>query len=231
MQDKWRDSDGDVLIGWKWPHESPSPEPDNLAGVQDMAGLELTPSETPMRWKVFYPCAYATTLYDRGIAMPHLFRLVYGWAQLGVRACAANAGRHTKQRGRRRRASGRSGDHRAVSTTGATPTHGNVPGSVRRRPAALHPPAPQRPHCVSGCKPTICAAAANEASACEKKGFGGRDETPASVEPVATSIKLQTAVDTNDEAARNYFSLHCICIVRVQRRRSLFKSTMLSNAS
>lgn len=38
----WR---GDDLAGWKWRHESPSPEPEDLSAFNDMATLELTPSE------------------------------------------------------------------------------------------------------------------------------------------------------------------------------------------
>ncbi|CAK7200164.1 hypothetical protein SEUCBS139899_002855 [Sporothrix eucalyptigena] len=45
-KDKWTDGDRVGLVGWKWRHESPSPEPEDLAGVENMAGLELTPSET-----------------------------------------------------------------------------------------------------------------------------------------------------------------------------------------
>ncbi|ERS99393.1 hypothetical protein HMPREF1624_04593 [Sporothrix schenckii ATCC 58251] len=46
-QDKWNATAlGRHVVGWKWRHESPSPEPDDLSGVQTMAGLELTPSET-----------------------------------------------------------------------------------------------------------------------------------------------------------------------------------------
>lgn len=46
-QDKWHDKGyGTTLIGWMWRHESPSPEPDDLSEVENLAGLELTPSET-----------------------------------------------------------------------------------------------------------------------------------------------------------------------------------------
>lgn len=42
----WRDPHGgNILIGWKWPHESPSPEPEDLSGLDDLATFELTPSE------------------------------------------------------------------------------------------------------------------------------------------------------------------------------------------
>ena len=42
---EWRKPSGDVLIGWKWRHESPSPEPEDLSGLDDLATFELTPSE------------------------------------------------------------------------------------------------------------------------------------------------------------------------------------------
>ncbi|KAL1902750.1 hypothetical protein Sste5346_001194 [Sporothrix stenoceras] len=46
-QDKWHDQfSGDTLVGWKWRHESPSPEPEDISDVENLAGLELTPSET-----------------------------------------------------------------------------------------------------------------------------------------------------------------------------------------
>jgi len=43
---EWRDrASSNFLIGWKWRHESPSPEPEDLSGLEDLATLELTPSE------------------------------------------------------------------------------------------------------------------------------------------------------------------------------------------
>jgi hypothetical protein len=43
---EWRDQrSGNTLIGWKWRHESPSPEPEDLSGLEDLATFELTPSE------------------------------------------------------------------------------------------------------------------------------------------------------------------------------------------
>ncbi|KAF2454184.1 hypothetical protein BDY21DRAFT_106255 [Lineolata rhizophorae] len=40
----WRDPHGeDILIGWKWWHESPSPEPEDLSGLDDLATFDLTP--------------------------------------------------------------------------------------------------------------------------------------------------------------------------------------------
>ncbi|KAG7285868.1 hypothetical protein NEMBOFW57_008162 [Staphylotrichum longicolle] len=43
---EWRDrSSGNTLIGWKWRHESPSPEPEDLSALEDLAALDLTPSE------------------------------------------------------------------------------------------------------------------------------------------------------------------------------------------
>ncbi|EPE03905.1 hypothetical protein F503_01795 [Ophiostoma piceae UAMH 11346] len=45
-QDKWGNRERGDVVGWKWRHESPSPEPEDLSGVEDIAGLELTPSET-----------------------------------------------------------------------------------------------------------------------------------------------------------------------------------------
>jgi hypothetical protein len=45
----WEDRRGvtkaEFLIGWKWRHEGPSPEPEDLSGLEDLATLELTPSE------------------------------------------------------------------------------------------------------------------------------------------------------------------------------------------
>lgn len=41
----WRDPGGDILIGWKWRHESPSPEPEDLSGLDDLATFDLNPSE------------------------------------------------------------------------------------------------------------------------------------------------------------------------------------------
>jgi hypothetical protein len=45
----WKDPRGGqkakILVGWKWRHESPSPEPEDLSGLNDLATLELTPSE------------------------------------------------------------------------------------------------------------------------------------------------------------------------------------------
>jgi hypothetical protein len=43
---EWRDPrKGETLIGWKWRHESSSPEPEDLSGLGDLATFELTPSE------------------------------------------------------------------------------------------------------------------------------------------------------------------------------------------
>lgn len=42
---EWRTRSGETLIGWKWRHESPSPEPEDLSTLEDLATLELTPSE------------------------------------------------------------------------------------------------------------------------------------------------------------------------------------------
>lgn len=45
----WQDprggKDGKVFIGWNWPHESPEPDPEDLSCLEDLATLELTPSE------------------------------------------------------------------------------------------------------------------------------------------------------------------------------------------
>jgi len=43
---EWRPrATGKTLIGWKWRHESPSPEPEDLSGLEDLASFDLTPSE------------------------------------------------------------------------------------------------------------------------------------------------------------------------------------------
>jgi hypothetical protein len=48
-KEDWEDRRGitkaGFLIGWKWRHESPSPEPEDLSGLEDLSTLELTPSE------------------------------------------------------------------------------------------------------------------------------------------------------------------------------------------
>lgn len=45
-KEDWYDERADrTAIGWKWPRESPSPEPEDLTGLDDMASFELTPSE------------------------------------------------------------------------------------------------------------------------------------------------------------------------------------------
>jgi hypothetical protein len=45
----WQDPRGGkdykAIIGWNWPHESPSAEPEELSGLEDLATLELTTSE------------------------------------------------------------------------------------------------------------------------------------------------------------------------------------------
>ncbi|KAF2245056.1 hypothetical protein BU26DRAFT_379605, partial [Trematosphaeria pertusa] len=41
----WQKSTGDELIGWKWRHESPSPEPEDLSGLNNLATFEFSPSE------------------------------------------------------------------------------------------------------------------------------------------------------------------------------------------
>jgi hypothetical protein len=45
----WQDPRGgkdyQTIIGWNWPHESPSAEPEELSGLEDLATLELTTSE------------------------------------------------------------------------------------------------------------------------------------------------------------------------------------------
>ena len=72
----WRDRFGNKLVGWKWRHESPSPEPEDLVGLDNLATFELTPSEvdaleavpppsppTPKRTYIS-PCEPGTGLFD-----------------------------------------------------------------------------------------------------------------------------------------------------------------------
>ena len=41
----WLDRSGNKLVGWKWRHESPSPEPEDLVGLDDLTTFEFTSSE------------------------------------------------------------------------------------------------------------------------------------------------------------------------------------------
>ncbi len=64
-KDDWYDERADkTAIGWKWPRESPSPEPEDLTGLEDMASFELTPSEADALEAVRPPSPPTPRLYN-----------------------------------------------------------------------------------------------------------------------------------------------------------------------